>query len=150
MAKFKPKTVYVIYIAATPEKVWQALTSAEFTRKYFWERSVEIEAKRGGRFALILPDGRVNVKGKVIEYDPPRKLVVTWQVEWPDEFRKLPECLVSYEIAQAGQAVRLKMTEFPTRTGMCRMRSYPAAGWAGPRSCPISRACSRPAGCWQS
>ena len=77
MAKFKPKTVYVTYIAATPEKVWQALTSAEFTRKYFWERSVEIEAKRGGRFALILPDGRVNVKGKVIEYDPPRKLVVT-------------------------------------------------------------------------
>ncbi|HEY1980327.1 MAG TPA: SRPBCC family protein [Xanthobacteraceae bacterium] len=110
-ARFTPKTVYTIYIAAPPEKVWQALIAAEFTRKYFWERSVEIEPKRGGRFALVLPDGRVNVKGKVVEYDPPKKLVVTWQVEWPDEFRKLPECLVSYEIAQAGDAVRLTMTE---------------------------------------
>ena len=45
-AKFKPKTVYVIYIAATPERVWQALTSSEFTRRYFWDRAIEIEMKR--------------------------------------------------------------------------------------------------------
>ena len=111
-AKFKPETVYVIYIAATPEKVWQALTSSEFTRKYFWDRTIEIEPKRGGAFVLRLPDGRVNVQGKVVEYDPPRKLSVTWHVEWPEDFRKLPECLVTYEIAPAGEAVRLTMTEF--------------------------------------
>jgi uncharacterized protein YndB with AHSA1/START domain len=111
MAKFKPRTVYATYIAATPEKVWQALTLSEFTRKYFWERDVEVEPKRGGAFLLRLPDGRINVRGKVVEYDPPRKLVVTWHVEWPEDFAKLPECLVSYEIAQAGQAVRLTMTE---------------------------------------
>jgi uncharacterized protein YndB with AHSA1/START domain len=108
---FKPKTVYVTYIAATPQKVWQALTASEFTRQYFWERSIEIEPKRGGDFTLRLPDGRVNVRGKVIDYDPPRKLTVTWRVEWPQEFGKLPECLVSYEIAPAGDAVRLSMTE---------------------------------------
>jgi uncharacterized protein YndB with AHSA1/START domain len=108
---FKPKTVYVSYIAATPKKVWQALTSSEFTRKYFWDRTVEIEPKAGGAFVLRLPDGCVNVRGKVIDYDPPRKLTVTWQVEWPDEFRKLPECVVSYEIVPAGEAVRLTMTE---------------------------------------
>jgi uncharacterized protein YndB with AHSA1/START domain len=111
MAAFKPKTVYVTYIAAPPEKVWQALTSSEFTRKYFWERSVDIEPKRGGAFVLRLPDGRINVRGKVVEYDPPRKLTYTWQVEWPEDFRKLPECLVSYEITPAGEAVRLTMTE---------------------------------------
>jgi uncharacterized protein YndB with AHSA1/START domain len=57
-AKFKPKTVYVIYIASTTEQVWQALTSSEFTRKYFWQRDVELEPKPGGAFALRLPDGR--------------------------------------------------------------------------------------------
>jgi uncharacterized protein YndB with AHSA1/START domain len=108
---FKPKTVYVTYIATTPEKVWQALVSTEFTRKYFWERAIELEPKRGGAFALCLPDGRVNVRGKVIDYEPPHKLSVTWQVEWPEEFRKLPECRVAYEIAPAGEAVRLTMTE---------------------------------------
>jgi uncharacterized protein YndB with AHSA1/START domain len=30
---FKPSIVYTIYIASTPEKVWEALTSAEFSRK---------------------------------------------------------------------------------------------------------------------
>ncbi|MGC2590483.1 MAG: SRPBCC family protein [Xanthobacteraceae bacterium] len=111
MTDFKPKTVYVTYIAATPEKVWQALTSSEFTRKYFWDRTIEIEPKRGGAFVLRLPDGRVNVQGKVMEYDPPRKLSVTWHVEWPEDFRKLPECLVTYEIAPAGKAVRLTMMD---------------------------------------
>jgi uncharacterized protein YndB with AHSA1/START domain len=108
---FKPKTVYVTYIAATPERVWQALISSEFTRKYFWERSIELEPKAGGAFALRLPDGRINVAGKVVDYDPPRKLSVTWGVRWPEEFSKLPECLVSYEIARAGKPVRLTMTE---------------------------------------
>jgi len=110
-AKFKPKTVYVIYIASTQEQVWQALTSSEFTRKYFWQRDVELEPKPGGAFALRLPDGRVNVRGRVVAYDPLRKLSTTWQVEWPEEFRKLPACLVTYELAQAGEAVRLTMTE---------------------------------------
>jgi uncharacterized protein YndB with AHSA1/START domain len=111
VARFKPKTVYVIFIAAPAEKVWQALTSTEFTRKYFWDRSVEIEPKVSGNFVLRLPDGRVNVRGKVMDYDPPRKLTYTWRVEWPEDFSKLPECLVSYEIAPAGEAVRLTMTE---------------------------------------
>ena len=68
MPEFKPKTVYVTYIAATPEKVWQALTSSEFTRQYFWDRDIELEPKLGGAFALKLPDGKVNVRGKVIAW----------------------------------------------------------------------------------
>jgi uncharacterized protein YndB with AHSA1/START domain len=111
MAKFEPKTIYVVYIASTPEKVWQALTSSEFTRKYFWDREIQVEPKRGGAFALKFSDGRVNVRGKVVEWDPPRMLKITWKLEWPEEFSKLPEGLVSYEIAPAGDAVRLTMTE---------------------------------------
>ena len=60
---------------------------------------------------LRLPDGRINVSGKVVAFDPPRKLSVTWHVEWPEAFSKLPECLVTYEIVQAGGSVRLTMTE---------------------------------------
>jgi uncharacterized protein YndB with AHSA1/START domain len=33
VSQFKPKTVYVIYIATTPEKVWQALTDPELSAK---------------------------------------------------------------------------------------------------------------------
>jgi uncharacterized protein YndB with AHSA1/START domain len=111
MAEFKPKTVYVTYIVSTPEKVWQALTSAEFTRKYFWGLSIELEPKLGGSFALRAADGIAHAQGKIIAWDPPRKFGVTWGVKWPDEFAKLPECHVTYEIAPAGDTVRLTMTE---------------------------------------
>ena len=43
---FKPMTAYTIYIASTPEKVWQALTTAEFSRKYFFGNSVEVDLRR--------------------------------------------------------------------------------------------------------
>ena len=40
IADFKPSTDYTIYIGSTPDKVWRALTSAEFSLKYFlaWAR----------------------------------------------------------------------------------------------------------------
>jgi uncharacterized protein YndB with AHSA1/START domain len=111
MSEFKPKTVYVTYIASTPEKVWEALTRSEFTKQYFFGRSIEIEPHAGGAFILRMPDGRVDVKGTVVTWDPPHRLAVTWLVDWIKDMRDLPECLVSYDIAQAGDAVRLTMTE---------------------------------------
>jgi uncharacterized protein YndB with AHSA1/START domain len=107
----KPKFVYVIYIASTPEKVWEALTSPDFTKQYFFGRTIEIEPQAGGSFILRMPDGRVDVKGNVVEWSPPRRLSVTWTVDWMPEMRDLPECLVTYDIAQAGESVRLTMTE---------------------------------------
>ncbi len=79
-ASFKPKTVYVIYIAATPDKVWQALTAPEFTRKYFWDRTIEVEP-RARRRVQAPPAGRQRQCARQgLEYDPPRRLSVTWQV----------------------------------------------------------------------
>ena len=110
-AGFKPKTVYVIYIASTLEKVWQALTDHELSQKYFHGSLLEIEPKVGGDFVVRFPDGRVNVKGNVVEWSPPRRLATTWTVEWIPELRELPPCLVSYDIEQSGDCVRLTVTE---------------------------------------
>jgi uncharacterized protein YndB with AHSA1/START domain len=106
----EPKFVYVTYIASTPEKVWAALTGSEFTTKYFFGRSVEIEGKVGGSFAMRMPDGRFDIKGRVIAWDPPRRLQVTWAVDF-EEFRELPESLVTYEIEPLGGSVKVTMTE---------------------------------------
>jgi uncharacterized protein YndB with AHSA1/START domain len=111
MSEFTPKTVYVTYIASTPQKVWDALTQPEFTQQYFFGRTIEIEPREGGWFILRMPDGRVDVKGKVVTCDPPHRLAVTWLVDWIEDMRNLPECLVSYDIEQAGEAVRLTLTE---------------------------------------
>lgn len=108
---FKPKTVYVTYIDATLEKVWQALTDPEFTRAYFAGFAVEAEPKAGGIFRLLAPDGHVHIEGEVVEWSPPHRLIVTWKVVGMPDFSKLPACLVTYDVEQAGGAVRLTMTE---------------------------------------
>lgn len=105
-------TVYVTYIASTPQKVWAALTSSEFTTQYFFGRGVESDWKTGSPWALRKPDGAVDVEGIVRESDPPRKLVVTWKVNGPEEFKGLPESIVTYELEPVGEGVvRLTMTE---------------------------------------
>jgi uncharacterized protein YndB with AHSA1/START domain len=108
---FKPTTVYTIYIASTPEKVWQALTSAEFSQKYFFGNSVEVEQKVGGAFIVRAPDGSLHISGEVFECDPPRKLTVTFNVNWPALVETLGPTLVAYEIEPAGNTVKLTMTE---------------------------------------
>lgn len=103
-------TVYVTYIAASPKQVWAALTSSEFTTQYFFGRSVESDWKKGSPWILRMPDGRIDVRGEVRESDPPRKLVVSWIVDWSET--KLPESIVTYDLEQIGEnLVRLTMTE---------------------------------------
>src|ERR1041385_5330981 len=111
LSKFRPKTVYVTYIAATPEQVWQALIDPAFTRQYFFGFAVEVEPHTGGLFRMLWPEGRLHVEGEVAEWSPPRRLAVTWLVEGMKDFDELPECLVTYDIAPSGEAVKLTMTE---------------------------------------
>ena len=111
VSHFKPMTVYTIYIAATPEAVWQALTSAEFSRKYFFGNAVEVDLKVGGAYIVRAPDGSLHISGEVVACDPPRKLTVTFNVNWPALIETLGSTLVTYEIEPAGDAVRLTMTE---------------------------------------
>ena len=86
---FKPKTVYVTYIASTPEKVLQALTDPAFTRQYFAGFAVDVEPKTGGRFRLLYPDGRTHISGEVLEWSPPRRFVCTWLVEGHEGIRRI-------------------------------------------------------------
>jgi uncharacterized protein YndB with AHSA1/START domain len=126
---FKPTTVYTIYIAATPAAVWQALTSAEFSRKYFFGNAVEVDLKVGGAYVVRPPDGSVHISGEVVECDPPRKLTVTFNVNWPALVEKLGPTLVSYEIEPAGDAVRLTMTESHDRPISDDILSGGRQGW---------------------
>jgi uncharacterized protein YndB with AHSA1/START domain len=126
---FKPTTVYTIYIAATPEQVWQALTSAEFSRKYFFGNAVEVEPSVGGAFIVRTPDGALHISGEVFECEPPRKLTVTFNVNWPALIEKLGPTLVTYEIQPAGDVVRLTMTESHDRAIDDDILSGGRQGW---------------------
>ncbi len=129
ISKYKPGIVYSIYIAATPEKVWQALTSAEFSRQYFHGLAVEVEERIGGAFVLRAPDGSVHISGEVIECDRPRKLTVTFNVNWPGLVEALGVELVRYEIEPAGDTVRLTMSQLHDRPISDDILSGGRQGW---------------------
>jgi uncharacterized protein YndB with AHSA1/START domain len=126
---FKPMTVYTIYIASTPEKVWEALTKSEFSRKYFFGNSVEVDLRVGGAYIVRTPDGALHINGEVVECVAPRKLTVTFNVNWPELVEKLGPTLVTYDIEQAGEAVRLTMTEAHDRTLDDDILSGGRQGW---------------------
>jgi uncharacterized protein YndB with AHSA1/START domain len=78
---------YRVYIKATPQVIWDALTKAEWTEKYGYAPLVEYELRAGGKFraranegmkAAGMPD--VIIDGAVIEATPPHKLVQTWRM----------------------------------------------------------------------
>jgi uncharacterized protein YndB with AHSA1/START domain len=129
IAKFKPAIVYTIYIASTPEKVWQALTSAEFSGKYFFGNAVEVDLKVGGAYIVRTPDGALHISGEVIECNPPKKLTVTFNVNWPALVEKLGPTLVTYEIEQAGEAVKLTMLQSHDRPLSDDILSGGRQGW---------------------
>jgi uncharacterized protein YndB with AHSA1/START domain len=127
--KFKPAIVYAIYIASTPEKVWEALTSSEFSRQYFSGNAVEVDLKLGGAFIVRTPDGAVHISGEVIECDPLRKLTVTFNVNWPALIEKLGPTLVTYEIEPVGDVVKLTLIQSHDRPISDDILSGGRAGW---------------------
>jgi uncharacterized protein YndB with AHSA1/START domain len=129
LAAYKPDTVYTIYIAATPAKVWQALTTAEFSRQYFFGFAFEMETRVGGSFIVRAPDGSTHIDGEVLACDPPSRLSVTWNVNWPGLVEKLGQTIVTWEIARMGDAVRLTMTEAHERVLAEDILSGGRIGW---------------------
>lgn len=127
--QFRPTLVYVIYIKSTPEKVWEALTTGEASAKYFFGNSVEVEQRVGGAYIVRTPDGALHICGEVIECERPKKLTVTFNVNWPALIEKLGPTLVTYEIEPAGEAVRLTLIESHDRPLSDDILSGGRQGW---------------------
>ena len=85
--------VYRIYIKATPEAIWEAITKPDWTEKYLYEARVDYDLRAGGAYRAYPSDAMrrhgaemgypipdVVVDGEVIEADPPRRLVQTWRM----------------------------------------------------------------------
>jgi uncharacterized protein YndB with AHSA1/START domain len=107
-----PSSVFVTYIVTTAEKLWDALTNGDLTTQYFFGRRMESYWEVGSPWKLRMEDGRIDCQGKVLESDSPRRLALTWHVEWMEELRRLPEAVVTFQIEPLGDVVRLTVSEF--------------------------------------
>ena len=78
--------VFRVYIKASPEAIWDAITKPEWTERYGYRGRAEYELRPGGSYKgfatadmLAMGTPEVVVDGEVVEADPPRRLVQTWR-----------------------------------------------------------------------
>ena len=114
----KPSFVYVTYIASTPERIWEALTKAEFTERYMFGRRVESTWAVGAPVRYFGRDGRVSDSGEVLESDAPHRLVITWRVEFDDALRGEGYSKVTFELEPLGGEVKLTVIHDELRAGV--------------------------------
>lgn len=99
--------LYVTYIATTPEKLWEALTSSDFTEQYFFGSKIESDWKVGSRITYSR-NGQVTDYGTILKCEPYRILSFTWTYAADQAVREEPS-QVTFELKQMGSTVKLTL-----------------------------------------
>jgi len=114
--------VYRVYIKATPEQVWQAITDPEWTNRYGYTGYAEYDLRPGGAYRVVPnPEYKARAEeftgqtldvitdGEVIESDPPQRLVQTWRLLMDPWIMAEGHTRLTYEIQEVpgGCAVTL-------------------------------------------
>jgi uncharacterized protein YndB with AHSA1/START domain len=111
------KFVYVTFIRTTPEELWSALTTPEFTKQYWFGMHCESKWTVGSPWRLMFQDGRVADAGEIVEAESPKRLVIKWRNEFRPELKAEGYSRCTLELEPAGQAVKLTITHEMERTG---------------------------------
>jgi len=113
----KAKFVYVVYIATTPEKVWQALVDGEVTHLYWGHQNVS-DWKVGSRWQhqSVDADHDVKIVGRVLESAPPRRLALSW-ARPDDAANESKHSRVLFEIEPVNDMVKLTVSHTELEDG---------------------------------
>jgi uncharacterized protein YndB with AHSA1/START domain len=98
---------YRLFVKATPERIWDAITRSEFTERYGYGGQVEYDLRPGGSYRAFSSDDmrahgapEVVVDGAVIEADSPRRLVQTWRALFGPETAAEEPGRVTWELEE--------------------------------------------------
>ena len=101
--------VYQVYVKATPEAVWDALTNPARNDKYGYQSRSEYELHEGGAYRGFANDAmraygspEVVIDGEVVEAEAPRRLVQTWHALFTPETVAEPPTRLTFELEDAG------------------------------------------------
>jgi uncharacterized protein YndB with AHSA1/START domain len=128
MSKETTSFVYVTYILATPEKVFEAITKPEVARRYWGHENVS-DWKPGSRWEHVRANDErtVELVGKVVEISRPTRLVITWanasQAGDPASYSR-----VTFEIEEYEDMTRLTVSHDDLEAGSGMAKGI-AKGW---------------------
>ena len=119
--------VYQVFIKASPEAIWEAITQPEFTERYFYGARIENTAER---HRSLGPDGSDWADSPTFEYDPPRRLVHGWRSLYDPELAEEDESRVTWEIEpQEGGYSLLTVTHDQLEGAPKTAESVSGPGW---------------------
>jgi uncharacterized protein YndB with AHSA1/START domain len=124
----RPSFVYVTYIATTIDRLYDSLTSAAFTEQYMFGRRVESTWEVGATVHYYGRDGEISDSGKVLEANPPYRLVFTWRVEFDEALRNEGYGTVTFELEPLGGEVKLTVIHDDLREGSGVLQGI-SGGW---------------------
>src|SRR5579863_9101961 len=102
--------VYVTYIRTTQEKLWSALTDAEYMKQYWFGMHCDSKWTAGSSWELVSSGGQIFDAGEIVESDPPRRLVIRWQHQNKPDLKAEGDSLCTMELEPTGAAVKLSVT----------------------------------------
>jgi uncharacterized protein YndB with AHSA1/START domain len=98
---------YVTYIRTTSDRLWEALTQPEFTRKYWFGCWQDCAWTVGSPWRLMFADGRLGDAGEVLEIEPPKRLVLRWRNEFLPELHEEGFSRATFELEPLNEVVKL-------------------------------------------
>jgi uncharacterized protein YndB with AHSA1/START domain len=116
--------VYSVFIRATPEQIWDAITKPEFTQQYFYGALIEVRDDR--RFCAV---GGAEWDEEVFEADPPRKLVHGWTAGYDPELAAEAESRVTWEIEPQDSGITRLTVVHDQLEGAPKTAESVAGGW---------------------
>lgn len=135
--------VHRVHIRATPEAIWEAITSPEWTKRYGYHIRGQYDLRPGGAYRGLpseemvmthgIPADSAVVDGEVLEVDPPCRLVQTWRMLFTPELVAEGFTRIIYEIEpETGGVTTLTITHDVTNAPITAASvSAPPSGAGG-------------------
>ena len=77
--------VYSVYVKASPERIWRAITDGDETVRYYFGTRVSSTWEPGAPITYLYPDGTLAADGSVVEIEPGRRVVMSFHPRWDPE-----------------------------------------------------------------
>jgi uncharacterized protein YndB with AHSA1/START domain len=100
---------YTSYIKTTPKELFAALTTTAFTERYWFGRQFKTDWQLGSKIEVLDDKGEVDWVGKVVAYEPYKKLAYTFRLECKPALKNDEPSLVTFKLELEGKAT-VKMT----------------------------------------
>src|SRR5690348_11642934 len=103
--------VFEIYIKATPERLWEAITNNDLRKIYNFGVGVTSDWTPGSGYVASHPAAGLPIcEGENLEVDPPRRLVQSFRALWGEDVGAEGTSRVTWDIEQVADSCRLTVT----------------------------------------